>query len=109
MNSEPKIILTKRSYVKVYVEGQRCRFYNGKQLGIRCNPNKSKSLEEKKRALATLQYTLKKKLESGWKPGQESALKQEKTASATDCIRQVLRDAEKEQLSILYKRDLQKV
>jgi site-specific recombinase XerD len=71
--TEPEIILPSRpggqAYVKCYINGQRERFYNGKRLGIKCNPNRHKG-DIRMRELERLRYTLKRKLDNGWLPGQ---------------------------------------
>lgn len=111
MYTEPKIVssndLTQRAYVKVYINGERHRFYNGKLLGINCNPNRCVSIKERNRALTTLSFTLRKKLETGWIPSDHSFRVQ--PTKATDCILQTMTHMKKEQLSTLYLRDVQKV
>jgi hypothetical protein len=76
MFTDPQIVssskLEDRAYVKVYIDGIRHRFYNGKGLGINCNPNHCKTIKERYRALSKICFTLRKKLESGWLPSHES-------------------------------------
>jgi hypothetical protein len=68
MYTDPQIFIPNdtvyRSYVKVTVNGNRYRFYNGNKLGISCFPNNTKNHIEKLRLLSELQYELKKKLEA---------------------------------------------
>lgn len=114
MHSEPVIVsagnIKKRSYVKVYVDGKRYRLYNGKPLGITCNPNHSKSLKQRDKALQTLQYESKKKLEAGWSPWLNYQAKTcIKAISAAEAIETVQTFIEREDISDLYKRDLKQV
>jgi hypothetical protein len=73
MYTDPVIIhttnLLTRAYVKVYIDGVRHRFYNGNDLRISCHPNRCVSTTDRDRALKTLSFTLKKKLDVGWRPG----------------------------------------
>ncbi len=105
MYSEPVIVPSKRAYVKVYIDGKRYRFYNGHQLGINCNPNHCKTPADQEKALSTLQYTLKKKLETGWRSG-IPVIQNETAQSATSVIKKILDEVESEQLSITYLRQL---
>lgn len=112
MHTEPEIICSnnqQRGYVKVYINGERHRFYNGKVLGISCNPNHTKNFKDKQKALTTLAYELKKKLEAGWLPNQEekttvSSTKQ--TIPAGEAFFEVLQELALSDLSELYKRDI---
>jgi len=111
MYSEPEIICSshkQRGYVKVYINGERHRFYNGKALGVNCNPNHAKSLKDKQKALATLAYELKKKLEAGWLPDQEkiTPFSAKQATLAGEAFLEVLQDLALSDLSELYKRDI---
>lgn len=113
MFTEPEIVtspdLSVRAYVKVYIDGERHRFYNGKDIGVKCNPNRAKTTSERNKALTYLQYQLKKKLEKGWQPSQE--LPQPKqapkiTVSAGQAFSDLTQEIELEPISDDYKRDL---
>lgn len=113
MFTEPEIIsspdLTTRAYIKVYIDGERYRFYNGKELEIKCNPNRVKTITERNKALVYLQYQLKKKLERGWLPNQEPPQPRKPQKAAISCgqaFSSLSVDIELEQISIDYKRDL---
>lgn len=111
MYTEPKIVssndLTQRAYVKVYINGERHRFYNGKLLGINCNPNRCISLKERNRSLTTLCFTLRKKLEAGWCPSNN--IVRAEPIKAIDCILDTITNMRTEDLSNLYLRDVMKV
>jgi integrase len=105
MYSEPVIVTAKRSYVKVYVDGKRFRFYNGKLLALKCNPNKCTSLTDKTRALQSLQYHLKKKLESGWKPGTQS-IQEDESVLVSKSVEDAFQTMESDSLSKIYMREV---
>jgi integrase len=116
MFTEPEIIsspdLSTRAYVKVYIDGERHRFYNGKDLGIKCNPNRAKTIPERNKGLAYLQYQLKKKLEKGWQPNEEpppAKIPPKPTISAGRAFIELLPEIEQEQISDDYKRDLRQL
>ena len=112
MFTEPEIISSKdpnvRAYVKVYIDGERHRFYNGKFIDIKCNPNRAKTLKDRDKALAILHYSLKRKLEDGWKPGQhtEVPVSVVRNFLIGDTFSGVLKDLQEQDLSKLYKRDI---
>ncbi len=113
MYTDPQIVssenLETRAYVKVYIDGERHRFYNGKAFGIACNPNHAKTLKERNRALATLIYTLTKKLEAGWRPGGQREVKTLPYLPKVyigDQFSLLLTEMEEQDLSKLYKRDI---
>jgi len=113
MFTEPEIVtsqdLSVRAYVKVYVDGERHRFYNGKDLGIKCNPNRARTVSERNKALAYLEYQLKKKLEKGWQPNQEPPQPKEPPKaiiSAGEAFTELAKEIEQEPISDDYKRDL---
>jgi len=113
MFTEPEIVSSKdlntRAYVKVYIDGKRHRFYNGKPLGITCNPNNAKSVKDRDKALVTLSYKLKKKLEAGWRPDQEPPQPKQhlvKKVIAGETIESLVKELQTQDLSDLYKRDL---
>jgi len=111
MFTDPEIVtsndLRTRAYVKVYVDGVRYRFYNGKFLNIICNPNHTKTIKDRNKALASLQYNLKKKLEDGWRPDRVVEEKTKKVSPpAKQSITGLLAVIEAEDLSNLYKRDM---
>jgi len=113
MFTEPEIIsssdLSTRAYVKVYIDGERHRFYNGKELGIKCNPNRANSIAERAKALNYLLYQLKKKLEKGWLPNQEPSPSSQPTKaiiSSGQAFGDLISEIEQESISDDYKRDL---
>jgi len=113
MFTEPEIVssedLSVRAYVKVYVDCERHRFYNGKELGIKCNPNRARTVLERNKALAYLEYQLKKKLEKGWQPNQAPAQPKEPPKaiiSAGQAFTELAKEIEQEPISGDYKRDL---
>jgi integrase len=112
MFTEPEIIstsdLSTRAYVKVYIDGERHRFYNGKDLGINCNPNRAKSVAERNKALNHLQYQLKKHLEKGWSPAiiKLPPTPKKVIVSAGQAFNALTSEIENEQISDDYKRDL---
>jgi len=113
MFTEPEIIsstdLSVRAYVKVYIDGERHRFYNGKELDLNCNPNRAKSVSERNKALVYLQFQLKKKLEKGWMPNQEPPEPKNPAKaiiSSGHAFNELAQAIELEQISDDYKRDL---
>ncbi|MBS1917883.1 MAG: tyrosine-type recombinase/integrase [Bacteroidetes bacterium] len=113
MYSEPEIVTSKnstsRSYVKVYIDGKRHRFYNGKQIGIVCNPNHSKTINDRDRALTHLCYNLKKKLEQGWSPQMTNKLpliQDTVVPSVLKTFETLQSEISNENLSVVYDRDL---
>ena len=113
MYTDPQVVLSNdpktRAYVKVYIDGKRCRFYNGKSIGINCNPNQAKTLKERNRLLATLAYSLQKKLEAGWRPNDQREVKQVQKRPKIYIGEQfsfLLAELEDQDLSKLYKRDI---
>ncbi|MBN8698839.1 MAG: site-specific integrase [Chitinophagales bacterium] len=116
MYTDPQIVSTNsletRAYVKVYIDGERHRYYNGKAIGINCNPNHAKTIKERNRALTTLCYTLKKLLDSGWKPSDIRSIEpvpKEPEGTAGDIFTRLLLELEEQDLSKLYKRDISSV
>jgi integrase len=116
MYSEPIIHNTpelgSRTYIEFYLDGARQRLYNGNLLGIKCNPNRAKSLPEREKALNHLLFQLRKQLEKGWKPDQEPPPpKQPKPApkvaiSCGQAFTDLIPEIEQERISDDYKRDL---
>jgi integrase len=112
MFTDPDIVtsptLQSRSYVKVYIDGQRHRFYNGNAIGIACFPNNAKTVKDRQKLLTSLCYHLKSKLQDGWLPGtkEEAAARPEPKPIAIDSISHLLKEIENQDLSRLYKRDL---
>lgn len=110
MFTEPQIVSTKdlksRAYVKTYINGQRFRFYNGKTVDIACNPNHCKSIKERNRALSTLCFTIRKKLEGGWRPNTDKEALSIVNVNAGDGLISLLDDLLGQDLSDLYKRDI---
>jgi integrase len=115
MFTEPEIVsssdLKIRAYVKVYIDGQRHRFYNGKQLEITCNPNHARTTKDRDKALTTLSFNLRKKLETGWRPVKEvyAAQQTKKQKTAVEAVQNVITDLLQQDLSALYKRDISSV
>lgn len=113
MYSDPVIVsspdLSYRSYVKVYVDGKRYRIYNGKSLGLLCNPNHCASLTAREKALRYLSYQLKVKLGQGWKPSDEEVSTQPGrmlVPSAADAFNVIRQELNREHLSTVYERDM---
>jgi integrase len=115
MYTEPEIVasddIKSRAYIKVYIDGKRYRFYNGKAIGLHCFPNNASNLKNREKLLQSLSYHLKKKLESGWKPGTEvkNITPPPVVPKATDILKAMLSDLEAQDLSPDYKRDLRLV
>ncbi|WP_170113609.1 site-specific integrase [Mucilaginibacter yixingensis] len=69
MYTEPKIVSTEdlsiRAYVTFYLNNKRVREYNGKTLGLRLNPNRAVSADERNLLLKKLQFELHKALDAG--------------------------------------------
>lgn len=57
-----------RCYVLFYYQGERQRIYNAKLLGQSCNPNRQKSMGDKRRELARLCKLVTDALANGWNP-----------------------------------------
>jgi integrase len=111
MHSEPTICnsndLTVRTYVKTYVDGKRYRLYNGKPLGINCNPNYAKTLTERTKILTTLCYQLKKKLEQGWSPWDKiEEVETVKKHTVIEALQMLPKVINSEELSSYYERNL---
>ncbi|HMH24165.1 MAG TPA: site-specific integrase [Puia sp.] len=111
MFSEPTIHTTPelagRTYVEFYFDGERHRLYNGKLIGISCNPNRAKSLAERNKALDFLLFHLRKQLEKGWTPAAEIPLvKPILIIPAIKAFTDLKTSIEAESLSDLYERDL---
>ena len=113
MYTDPEIIHIRkakhRSYIKVTVSGVRYRFYNGKTFGVARFPNKSGSQAEKLRLLNQLQYELKKKLETGWRPSHPSQENTYKNTTISQGIATVMTDIDREDISDRYRADLTRV
>lgn len=113
MYTDPVIVCneggTSRSYVKLFYNGKRMRFYNGKALGLRCFPNKANSLEEQKRLLVQLQFELRKKLGMGWDPMEKKRLDPFQNFSLVRCITQIIVELVREDVSVRYREDLSRV
>lgn len=106
MYTDPVIISTKdflkRAYVKVYIDGERHRFYNGNDLDISCHPNRCITIKDRERAINTLSFTLKKKLDSGWRPSNTRTVKNNSAiAILSETVKQIPVNGQ----SKVYKRD----
>lgn len=113
MYTDPQIVssndLKTRAYIKVYIDGERHRFYNGKAIGLNCNPNQAKTLKERNRLLATLAYSLQKKLEAGWRPRDQrevTPVPEQPKIYIGEQFTLLLAELEDQDLSKLYKRDI---
>jgi integrase len=96
-----------RHYVSTYIDGKRYRLYNGRALGVNCNPNRAQSVTEQNKQLTTLCYQLKKKLEQGWNPWQEAPEERKVDNTPSGKAFSLLRgQIEKEAVSKPYRRDL---
>jgi integrase len=115
MYTDPRIVttedLTTRSYVTVYINGKRYRFYNGNLFDINCNPNLAHTISQRNRALHFLCYHLQKKLESGWRPEAQEIVKLKPVIARTaeETFKNTLKDLSGADLSPLYKRDIERV
>lgn len=67
-NTQPRIVTTKnlnvRSYVTFYFNGKRIRTYNGLDLGLTIEPNRSNDLKTRTQLLKLLEYEYTKALEN---------------------------------------------
>jgi integrase len=109
MYSEPTIHVPQegRCYVEFYFDGERSRLYTGKPLGVKCFPNKAKSIPDKNKKVSFLCYQLKKKLEQGWNPNvEESKPKAAIIVPAGIAFAGIKVLIEAEALSDVYKHDL---
>jgi integrase len=111
MYSEPTIHIPKgggRSYLEVYIDGERHRLYNGKSLGIKCNPNRTNTIAQRDKALSFLQFHLLKQLGQGWKPRKEETLKPKEivVVPAIKAFTDLKEIVEAEHLSDVYEHDL---
>ncbi|MBS1640663.1 MAG: tyrosine-type recombinase/integrase [Bacteroidetes bacterium] len=111
MYTEPEIIVTKklniRAYIKTYINGKRFRLYNGRTLGIKCNPNYAQSLQDRKKMLDYLCYQLKKKLDTGWHPWMKKEKPIEvKIVTVKDALRMLPQLLKTEKLSEHYEGNL---
>lgn len=57
--------LSKRVYLAIYVDGQRYREYNGKKIKVNLQPNRAKSLKNRRKLLGDLEFEFRKKLDDG--------------------------------------------
>lgn len=107
MYTEPTIYnptdLSKRAFVSIYIHGKRWRFYNGNAIGIICNPNKTKSIHDRRKTLERLSRMLYSKLEKGWHPDTQSKQQELTVMEAMAYCENMI---ESEPVSHLYKRDL---
>lgn len=107
MFSEPTIYnptdLSKRAFISIYIHGKRWRFYNGNAIGIICNPNKAKSIHDRRKTLERLSRMLYSKLEKGWHPYTQSEQQELTVIEAMTYCEQMIKS---EPISQLYKRDL---
>lgn len=114
MYSDPEIVETKdlsiRAYVKTYINGKRYRLYNGHPIGIKSSPNRAKTIKERSKILQHLCFQFRKKLEMGWTPGLNTNKGINEAPkvdySALSNISLVLREIDKEDLSLFYQRDI---
>jgi integrase len=111
MFTEPRIVnpedIRTRGYVLTYQNGNRIRLYNGSRLGLKCFPNRAKSLRDREKALKLLAFELKKLLEKGWNP--DEIIKSDLTVAiqtAAESFSLLAAAVEKEGLSQVYLRDL---
>ncbi|WP_298737263.1 tyrosine-type recombinase/integrase [uncultured Chitinophaga sp.] len=96
-----------RYFVFAHIEGKRFKLYNGRALSINCNPNKAKTDKDREKALSMLCYHLKKKLEQGWRPDQQTDQPKKAAAiSSGRAFQQLKTQIEQEAVSSLYRRDL---
>lgn len=112
MHTDPQIVSTDslqtRAYIKFYVDGERHRYYNGKAIGISCNPNHAKTIKERNRALTTLCYNLKKMLDAGWQPNQHEteSVPDKPKLFIGEQFTMLLQELQQQDFSKLYKRDM---
>ena len=115
MYKEPQVVIPTnpklRAFVQVYILGKRHRFYNGNAFNIICFPNRCKSDAEKKRLLNHLHFTIKKSLENGWRPYQQTIepLKVIPDITVVEGMNLILSELLVQPFSDTYKRDLRVV
>ncbi|WP_423149717.1 tyrosine-type recombinase/integrase [Rubrolithibacter danxiaensis] len=121
--TEPRIVATndlkKRSYVIFYLNEERIREFNGRNIGLDIYPNRAKSLEERGQLLRKLEFELRKALEANLYPTTKKTftLKKEKVIALTDkviltssqILEKALRKKIESNLSKSYKRNLKSV
>lgn len=118
--TEPTIVtnddLKHRSYVTFYFNNEIQKQYHGKNVGQKIEPNRAKSIEEKRQLLKKLQFEIHKSLEAATYPvthNQDSQLinliKPEARLSAIRLMFEAIRDKLRSDLSRTYKRDLKSV
>lgn len=118
--TEPIIVTTDdlkhRSYVTFNFNNKIEKQYHGKNVGQQINPNRAKSLEEKRHLLKKLQYELHKALETGIYPIDRKTLAEENVKlhgksllSAQKLMYEAVKDKLRAGLSKTYKRDLKNV
>ena len=82
----------------------------GKAINIHCNPNFSKNIRDRNRALQALSYNIRKKLKQGWSPEMiKATVKPPLTRTAGDRIKHLLIEFDTRDISRLYNCDLQRV
>ncbi|MET3978987.1 integrase [Mucilaginibacter sp. UYP25] len=117
--TEPKIVtndnLQHRSYITFYFNDEIQKEYHGKNVGLKINPNRASSLEEKGQLLKKLQFELHKSLDAGSYPVinieslQLTSKKSEVELSAIKLMFEAIKNKLRSDLSKTYKRDLKSV
>lgn len=97
---------SKRAFIHTYIDGVRWRFYNGKLLGIVCNPNRAGSIGDRTKELRRLERALYDKLKVGWNPSDPSCRKE---GVAVTVFREQMERVDSMGYSLAYARDLSRV
>lgn len=118
--TEPIIVTTDnlnhRSFISFTFNDQPQRLYHGKQVGQKINPNRARSLEEKRSLLKKLQFEIHKALDSGSYPYKAASntkeietVQQQRDLRAIRLMFDAIILKLKSKLSKTYKRDLKAV
>ncbi|MFA6246241.1 MAG: tyrosine-type recombinase/integrase [Mucilaginibacter sp.] len=118
--TEPIIVtnddLNHRSYITFYFNNEIQKQYHGKNVGLKINPNRAKSLDEKRQLLKKLQFEIHKSLEAGIYPiiKDDTPLHQNikeltVSLSAIKLLFEAVKEKLRSDLSRTYKRDLKSV
>ncbi|MFD2246661.1 tyrosine-type recombinase/integrase [Pontibacter ruber] len=115
MFTDPQIYnpdqLSKRSFINFYFDGERCRFYHGKAIGVFIYPNKAKSLTERTRLLSQLNKAFTRALLKGWSPKEVLYQTKEKVHQKAfkDVVEHIVSEVQRSSFSSTYKRDISSV
>ena len=117
--TEPKVVtndnLQHRSYVTFYFNDEIQKEYNGKNVGLKINPNRARSLVEKSQLLKKLQFEIYKSWEGGNYPIKATSSlfeipnKPNFPVGAMRLLFEAIRDKLRADLSRTYKRNFKSV